>query len=100
MAFILTADQRVRVTANVEDNYGNPVSLDSTPTFNTTNSEILRLEPVSGDAFAVYCVAVGPVGFAALNASMGGINSDPLEFEIVPGGVFRINLVPGQPEPK
>lgn len=100
MAFILTADQKVRVSARVVDNHGNPVSLDATPTFNTSDSAVLRLDPVSGDASAVYCVAVGPVGTASLRASLGGIDSDPLDFEIVPGGAFRVDLVPGTPEPK
>lgn len=100
MAFVLTADQKVRVSARVVDAAGNPVSLDATPTFNSSDTAILSLEPVSGDAFAVYCVAVGPVGTASLMATIGGINSESLEFEIVPGGAFRIDLIADTPEPK
>lgn len=100
MAFILTADQMVRVSARVVDAHGNPVSLDATPTFNSSDVAILSLEPVAGDAFSVYCVSVGPIGTASLRATMGGIDSESLEFEIVPGSAFRIDLVAGQPEPK
>ncbi len=99
MAFILTADQKVQVVARIVDNFGNPISLDATPTFNTSDSNVLRLEPVAGNAFAISCVAVGPIGTATLGASLGGINST-LDFEIVAGGAVRIDLVPGEPEPK
>ncbi len=100
MAFVLTADQKVRVSARVVDAAGNPLSLDATPTFNSSDTGILSLEPVTGDAFSVYCVTVGPVGTASLRATIGGIESESLDFEIVPGGAVRIDLVAGTPEPK
>lgn len=107
MAFILRADQKVNVSINPTDAYGNPATVDGVPAWNSSDVTKLTVAPAP-DGLSAVVEAVGPAGTGiqvnvSADADLGaGVRTITglLEVDVVGGEAAIFNITTGTPEAK
>src|SRR5690349_2375384 len=106
MPFVLTADQKTRVSFDARDRYGNPASIDGDPRWETSDADVLTLTTFEGGRSADI-VAAGPAGTAQVtvrcDADLGdGVRElvGVLDVEVVGGEAVLLAITPAAAEPK
>lgn len=109
MATQLTVTQftTIRVRA-FKDKKGNPAAVDGPPQWNTSNSDVLAIEPAD-DGMSCKVSAVGPIGTALVQMTADvklGTDFEPLigtvDFEVTPGQatVVELDVDPASEQPE
>src|SRR5690349_14026807 len=106
MPFVLTADQKTRVSFVARDAYGNAASIDGDPRWETSDADVLTLTTSEG-GWSAEIVAAGPAGTAQVtvrcDADLGdGVRElvGVLDIEVVGGEAVLLAITPAAAEPK
>ena len=89
---VLTADQKVVLTASYQDRYGNPAPIDGQPTWETSADGIVTIDP-SEDGLSAEIVTVGQIGTVQVRASADAAPGSETKLII---GVLDIQVVGGE----
>lgn len=89
---VLTADQKVVLTASYQDRYGNPAPIDGQPTWETSADGIVTVTP-SEDGLSAEVVTVGQIGTVQVRASADAVPGAETKLII---GVLDIQVVGGE----
>lgn len=89
---VLTADQKVVLTASYQDRYGNPAPIDGQPTWETSADGIVTIAP-SEDGLSAEIVTVGQIGTVQVRASADAAPGSETKLII---GVLDIQVVGGE----
>ncbi len=89
---ILTADQKVPLSARFEDSYGNAASIDGKPRWETSKDGIVSVTPAA-DGMSAEVVTLGPVGMVQVRAVA---DAAPGAAERLVIGVCDIEVVGGE----
>lgn len=92
MALILNADQKVKLTITPVDSYGN-LSVVENLTWESSDPDILTIEPNEELETEVYAVAVGPTGDAQVVVRADARIGDG---EVVLTGVVNVTVLPAE----
>lgn len=107
MAFILTADQKVTLSINPVDAYGNPAVVDGVPVWSTSDDTKVTVE-AAVDGLSATITAVGPVASGVqisviADADLGaGVKeiTGLLAVDVIAGEAAGLSVNTGEPEPK
>ena len=89
---VLTADQKVVLTASYQDRYGNPAPIDGQPAWETSADGIVTVTP-SEDGLSAEVVTVGQIGTVQVRASADAVPGSETKLII---GVLDIQVVGGE----
>ena len=89
---VLTADQKVVLTASYQDRYGNPAPIDGQPTWETSADGIVTVTPAE-DGLSAEVVAVGQIGTVQVRASADALPGAETKLII---GALDIQVVGGE----
>jgi hypothetical protein len=89
---VLTADQKVTLTASYQDRYGNPAPIDGQPTWETSADGIVTVTPSEG-GLSAEIVTVGQIGTVQVRATADALPGAETKMII---GVLDIQVVGGE----
>lgn len=106
MPFVLTTDQKARVSFTASDRYGNPASIDGVPRWESSDPTVAFVSTYD-DGMAADVVTAGRLGSAQVSvrcdADLGdGVRElvGVLDVDVVGGEAVMIALTPAAAEPK